>query len=139
MKHYLLDASSFMILIKKAEVQRTVECLRESVVLDLTFYEVGNAIWKESALTKSLAPGDGESLGNLAQTILANTDRIMLDVTAFQGILKIAGDEMLSFYDSSYVYFSKEKGLTLVTEDKTLKTKAKKYVNIQAVAELLNL
>ena len=66
MKHYLLDASAFMILIKKANVQDTIECLQDSSVLDLTYYEVGNAIWKESILTKFLTPDDTNTLQKVA-------------------------------------------------------------------------
>ena len=53
---YLLDASAFILLIKKADIDSTVQCLENSLFLDLTFYEVGNAIWKESSLTKFLTP-----------------------------------------------------------------------------------
>ncbi len=53
---YLLDASSLMLLIKKADVESTVACLKDSLILDLTFYEIGNAVWKESTLLKFLTP-----------------------------------------------------------------------------------
>ena len=137
MKQYLLDASSFITLIKKAEAQRTIEFLRESVILDLTYYEVGNAIWKESTLTKFLTPDEYKALSNVAQTVLAKTDRITVDANTFQGILELARSERLSFYDSSYVYFAKDKGLVLVTEDKELKAKAQKHANVQTTAMLI--
>ena len=138
MKHYLIDASSFIILIKKANVQATIECLQDSMVLDLTCYEVGNAIWKESVLTKFLTPNDSTAIGNAAQTILSKTERITSETGTFQKILEIAKNEKLSFYDSSYVYFAKERGLTLVTEDKELKAKARKYVTVQTITTLLS-
>jgi len=138
MKHYLLDASAFMILIKKANVQGTIECLQDSSVLDLTYYEVGNAIWKESILTKFLTPDDTNALQKVAQVILMKTDRLTSEPDSFEKILEIAKSEKLTFYDSSYIHFAKEKGLKLITEDKELKVKAQKHVNVQTITALLS-
>ena len=138
MKHYLIDASSFIILIKKANAQATIECLQDSMVLDLTWYEMGNAIWKESVLAKFLTHNESTAIGNAAQTILSKTERLTSETGIFQKILEIAKTEKLSFYDSSYVYFAKERGLTLVTEDKELKAKARKYVTVQTITALLS-
>ena len=138
MKRYLLDASAFMFLIKKSNAKSVIECLQDSIVLDLTYYEVGNAIWKESTLTKFLTPEDSKTLEKVAQTILMNTDRITSEAVTFQKILEIAKNEKLSFYDSSYIYFAKEKDLKLITEDKQLKAKAQKYVDVQTITTLLS-
>ena len=138
MKHYLLDASAFMTLIKKATVQTTVLCLQDSVVLDLTFYEVGNAIWKESTLTKFLTPNESKALEKVAQTIFERTDQIASNTGSFPGILEIAKSEKLTFYDSSYIYFAKEKGLKLVTEDKKLDMKAQKHVDVLTTTTLIS-
>jgi predicted nucleic acid-binding protein len=135
---YLLDASAFMLLIKNADVKLTVECLQDSLILDLTFYEVGNAIWKESILMKFLTPKEAEKLGTMAQTVLAKINRVASETEAFQKILQIAQTQKLSFYDSSYIYFAKETELTLVSEDKDLRTKARKYVEAHTVAALLS-
>jgi predicted nucleic acid-binding protein len=134
---YLLDASAFILLIKKADIDSTVQCLENSLVLDLTFYEVGNAIWKESGLTKFLTPKEAEKLMTTAETVLANINRVTNEAKDFQKILKIAQTEKLSYYDSSYVYSAKETGLQLVTEDKELGTKARKYVDAITVSALL--
>jgi len=135
---YLLDASAFMLLIKNADVKSTVECLQDSLILDLTFYEVGNAVWKESILMKYLTPEEAERLGTMAQTVLAKINRIASEIGAFQKILQIAQAEKLSYYDSSYIYFAKETELTLVSEDKDLRTKARKHVEVHTVAALLS-
>jgi len=137
MKHYLLDANAFMFLIKKSNAKDVIGCLQDSMVLDLTYYEVGNAIWKESVLTKFLTPEDSKTLEKVVQTILMNTDRITSEAVTFQKILEIAKNEKLSFYDSSYIYFAKEKDLKLITEDKQLKAKAQKYVDVQTITALL--
>lgn len=134
----LIDASSLLLLVKKADVKSTVQCLQGSFVLDLTFYEVGNAIWKESVLMKFLTLKEAERLGTLAQTILAKVDRVDSGAENFQKILEIAQTEKLSYYDSSYVYFAKKAALPLVSEDKGLRAKAQKYIDVHTVAELLS-
>lgn len=138
MKHYLLDASAFMFLIKKSNAEGVIECLQDSIILDLTYYEVGNAIWKESAITQFLTPEDSKTLEKVAQTILMKTDRITIEAAVFQKILEIAKNEKLSFYDSSYIYFAREKDLKLITEDKQLKAKAQKYIDVQTITTLLS-
>jgi predicted nucleic acid-binding protein len=135
---YLLDASSLMLLIKKADVKLIVECLQESLILDLTFYEVGNAVWKESTLLKFLTLEEAKRLGTMAQTVLSKIDHVTHEGEDFQKILEIAQDEKLSFYDSSYVFFAKQRGLPLVTEDKKLEMKAKKHVAVQTLATLFS-
>jgi predicted nucleic acid-binding protein len=127
-----------MFLIKKSNAKGVIECLQDSIILDLTYYEVGNAIWKKSALTKFLTPEDSKTLEKVAQTILMKTDRITIEAAVFQKILEIAKNEKLSFYDSSYIYFAKEKNLKLITEDKQLKAKAQKYIDVQTITTLLS-
>ena len=138
MKRFLIDASSLMLLMKTANIQTELDRLRTSFLLDLTFYEVGNAIWKETCLTKFLTKNESEVLRNRVQTVLARTDKILSEASDFQKILDISESEKLSFYDSGYLFAAKEKGLVLVTEDKELRTKAEKQVEVQNVATLLS-
>jgi predicted nucleic acid-binding protein len=135
---YLLDASAFLLLIKKADVKSAIECLQDSSILDLTFYEVGNAIWKENILTKILTQEEAEKLGTIAQTVLAKINKVPSETEAFQKILEIAQTEKLSYYDSSYVHYAKETDIPLITEDKELRTKARKYIEIRTVTALLS-
>ncbi len=138
MKQYLLDASAFILLIKKANVQTTFQCLQNSLVLDLTVYEVGNALLKESRLAKFLTPQEAKTLEKVAQIILSRTEKILNQDITFQQIMEIAKTENLSFYDSSYIYFAKQNNIKLVTEDQTLKEKAQKYVQAQTTTALLS-
>ena len=138
MKRLLIDASSLMLLMKTANIQTELDRLRTSFLLDLTFYEIGNAIWKETCLTKFLTKNESEVLRNSVQIVLARIDKILSEASNFQKILDISESEKLSFYDSSYFFAAKEKGLVLVTEDKELRTKAKKQVEVQNVATLVS-
>lgn len=138
MKRLLIDASSLMLLMKKANIQTGLDHLRTSLLLDLTFYEVGNAIWKETCLTKFLTKNESEVLRNRVQIVLERTNKILSEASNFQKILGISESEKLSFYDSSYLFAAKEKGLVLVTEDKELRAKAEKQVEVRNVATLLS-
>ena len=135
MKSYLLDASAFIYLIKNIDEALVFRCVQESAVLDLTFYEVGNALWKEGTIAKMLSPHESEELAVNAQTILARMERVAGKADGFHGILDLARKERLSFYDSSYLWSAKEKELTLVTDDKELYNKAKKHINVQKTAD----
>jgi predicted nucleic acid-binding protein len=133
----LLDASAFLMLIRNTSVQGAECCFRESQIIDLTYYEVGNALWKEGSLTKLTPPHQCETLVKIAKVALSRIETIAFVSEAFDAILEIAIEEKLSFYDSSYLYFAKDRRLKLITEDKELYKKAKRHVEVQTVAELL--
>ena len=138
MKGYLIDASSFISLVKKTDLKIAEEFLQASAILDLTFYEVGNAIWKEICLTKFLTKSESEAMRSVAQIVLARAEILSNEIRSFQKILEISEKEKLSFYDSSYLFSAKDKELTLVTEDKRLSEKAKNYVQVKTLATLLS-
>jgi predicted nucleic acid-binding protein len=137
MKQHLLDASAFIFLIKKANVQTTFQHLQNSLILDLTVYEVGNALLKESRLTKFLTPQETKTLEKVTQIILSRTEKILNQDITFQQIMEIAKTENLSFYDSSYIYFAKQKNIKLITEDQPSR-EAQKYVQAQTTTALLS-
>jgi predicted nucleic acid-binding protein len=138
MKQYLFDASAFIFLIKKANVQTTLKHLQKLFILDLTVYEVGNALLKEANITKFLTPNEINTLEKVTQIILSRTEKILNQDATFQQIMKIAKTENISFYDSSYIYFAKQNNIQLVTEDQTLRNKAKTYVKTQTTISLLS-
>lgn len=137
MKSYLVDASSLVVLIRKAG-SLSAGFLHKSVILDLTYYEVGNALWKETTLTKFYTPTESQTMAKVAKNTLAQIDQIKCENETFQTILETAQKEKLSFYDSSYLCIAKQTGLILVTEDKELRTKAKKYINVQTAETVLH-
>ena len=138
MKRLLIDASSLMLLMKTANNQTALDHLRTSFLLDLTFYEVGNAIWKETCLTKFLTKNESEVLRNRVQIVLARINKILNEASSFRKILDISESEKLTFYGSSYLFAAKEKGLVLITEDSKLRAKAEKHAEVQNVATLLS-
>jgi len=137
MKQYLFDASAFIFLIKKANVQTTFQQLQNLLILDLTVYEVGNTLLQENNLTKFLTPKEIETLEKVSQIILSRTEKILNQTISLQQIMDIAKTENLSFYASSYIYFAKQNNIQLVTEDKNLRDKAQKYVPTQTTTTTL--
>jgi predicted nucleic acid-binding protein len=133
----LLDASAFLLLIKNLPAEQVARHLKETQIIDLTYYEVGNGLWKERSLMKLTTPQQCEAYVNVAKAVLSEIETIACVSEAFGAILKTAIEEKLSFYDSSYLYFAKDRKLKLITEDKELFKKARKHVEVQTVAELL--
>jgi len=138
MKQYLFDASAFIFLIKKANVQAALQHLQNLLILDLTIYEIGNTLLRESKITKFLTQKEIDTLEKVTQIILSKTEKILNQTVILQQIMEIAKTENLSFYDSSYIYFAKQNNIQLVTEDQNLRDKARKYVQTQTTASLLS-
>jgi len=87
-----LDASALLLLIKKSEVKATIQLLKDSAILDLTFYEIGNAVWKETTL-KYLTEEGAQKLAPLAQIVLKRMNQITATAEDFPEILQIAQNE----------------------------------------------
>jgi len=87
-------------------------------ILDLTFYEIGNTIWKDYYLLKRIT--DFTETSEVIYEILKELNIIENLSLSFIEIIKIAIEKNLTYYDASYVYASKNFGLILVSEDKDL-------------------
>jgi len=87
-------------------------------ILDLTFYEIGNTIWKDYYLLKRIT--DFTETSEVIYEILKELNIIENLSLSFIEIIKIAIEKNLTYYDASYVYASKNFRLILVSEDKDL-------------------
>src|SRR5579884_2252975 len=101
---YLFDASSLFLLIRSSHEYRKLHIFDDAGVLELTYYEIGNTIWKESELLKLISKEEGTRLAGLIVKSLVGLQFIKLAAADFAEILEMAKKERLSFYDSSYVY-----------------------------------
>jgi len=99
----------------------------EGATIDLAFYEVLNAVWKEHFLLKKI---DGESASTLVDVLHGVFD--VLDVYSIKGfegeVFNLALSERISVYDASYIHVVMKNGFPLVTDDAKLREKAKKHV-----------
>lgn len=117
-KRFLFEASAIyplLLCIAKGEVDR--QFLSRISILDLTFYEVGDAILKE-AVRKRIK--DPEKLAKLIFLILKRFKVIRIDELEYEEIIKTVIGKKLSFSAASYLYASRKFGYTLVTNDADL-------------------
>jgi predicted nucleic acid-binding protein len=129
----LFDASSFIKALKLGKP----EVLVDNSIQWLTIYEVVNALWREAYLLKFT------SIDKVLQLV-----DIVVDVIRYMRILNISNLEKevlrmsvelgLTAYDASYIVLAQKYGLTLVTEDKKLMSKAQKYINVTPLDTLLS-
>ena len=124
MKTHLFDASSIMHLTKK-HPDKASTLLEGEHILDLTKYEVGNAIWKIYKLLEKTDKSTVIDAVTQAYNLMALMEVIKAEgMEELTDTMEIAFDEGLSFYDSAYLQSAKKLGLTLVTEDKSLSKRA---------------
>ena len=115
MKH-LFDPSSIINLCSERKIER----LLEGCTLNLAFYELGNAVWKQVHLHKALTQEEGsEALAALTDVYGQMRE---LQVEDASSILKIAVEEGLTYYDASYIHAAIKNDSVLVTDDRKLQT-----------------
>jgi len=101
-------------------------------VTDLTIYEAGNSLWKLSTLRRTVSLEDAvEIIGVLKDLVRKEVIGIVrFDELDLRRIIELATAEKTTFYDTSYMVAAEALGAALVTEDRELKEKAKKYVDV---------
>jgi predicted nucleic acid-binding protein len=135
---YLFDASSILQIMKSLDEQRAFRLLADSYILDLTKYEVGNAIWKQYALRHSIDEDQFHQLLELLGQVLQKVEVAAVDYRDLASVGRIAAKEKATFYDSSYVACSRKGNLTLVTEDSHLAKLAGKEVKVISSKQLVS-
>lgn len=130
-ENMLFDASSLIYAIKL----KMVETLYDNYVQYLTVYEAINALWKEVILTKTIHVEEAMKLCEILSKIL-NTMKMLSPSPYEKEILDVSIKHKISAYDASYIVLAKKNNLALVTEDRTLKKEAKKYVKALSLKEV---
>jgi predicted nucleic acid-binding protein len=134
---FLFDASSMVQVIKSCEEEKTLRLLSENCILDLTKYEVGNALWKEHILHRTIGADEFRELLGLLRTIILRTKVLSVDARALPDVAEVAEKERITFYDASYITIAKVQKLTLVTEDTHLAKTAAKHTKTAAARDVL--
>ena len=113
-QNYLVDASALYPLILNFR-EKVFTASKKLKILDLTFYEVGNVLWKH------YRKGKIENLNMAAETFKEILDSLeKLKAEDFTEILKTATKKNLTFYDAAYINVAKKYKLTLVSADKEM-------------------
>lgn len=121
----LFDASSLV----EALLSGRVEATFDQHALDLTVYEVCNALWKHRHLRERI--GD-DRLARLLAVLEGLEDQLAVepvDALDLSATMTIAREESITFYDAAYVACAEREALTLVTEDGALADAAASYVD----------
>ena len=116
----LFDASSVIYALKL----RSLKVLYDNHIQWLTIYEVINALWKEATLTRAISPQEASEIVKLFAKTLEFMKILSLHPYEDE-ILSTARELNITAYDASYIVLAKKNGLTLVTEDKTLRQRPK--------------
>ena len=121
MKHSLLfDASSIYRLVRELQDDAPDELLEGSTI-SLSYYELGNAVWRECSLLKRISKEEAENLIVSFFAILQAMKVTTLDKeTEGNEALETAFEFNLTFYDSAYLTEAKKSEKILVTDDKKL-------------------
>lgn len=93
--------------------QALVELEPEWISHGLVFYEIGNVAWKCSKF--------GQIDREDAETALGKAGGLLMEIERdldFPGIYRLAAETGLTFYDASYVWLARSRGLKLRTRDK---------------------
>lgn len=131
---YLLDASSLLNIVRGLG-EEALAVLRDSSVLDLTVYEVGNGVWSLVYLHKEIDCEGGVRLMKALARMFAQLNVVGLGEKLLE-VYDMAIKEGLTFYDASYILAAQSAGLRLVTDDVKLAEKAKKYLSVISSKDL---
>lgn len=110
----MVDASALYPLILNFR-EKVFTASKKLKILDLTFYEVGNVLWKH------YRRGKIENLDVAAETfkeVLNSLEKLKAE--DFTEILKMATRENLTFYDAAYINVAKKHKLILISADKEI-------------------
>ena len=126
----LFDASAIVNLLI-SQGGRIIDIVTGNWTLDLTVYEVGNAVWKLNTIKSKITSAEADNLLRNLLDIVA--DRIRLISSSeidHLSTIRIAREEKLSYYDAIYLSIAMTRNLLLVTDDRRLYNSAKKYVKV---------
>ena len=138
MTKYLLDASVLVpLLLDYGEKLLNIATKVTLYTLDLTIYETGNSLWKLVVYLNTIDLKDAKDIMGVLKNL---TEKEIVKTIHFNQlnpykILELATNEKITFYDASYIVASETTEAILVTEDRELGEKARKYVNTSAYTQ----
>lgn len=101
--------------------------LGDNCILDLTKYEVGNALWKEQVLHRTIGEDEFREFLDMIRSVVRHTKVLAVEAEKLSDVAEVAAKERITFYDASYVTVARAHSLTLITEDSELTSAASKY------------
>lgn len=109
---FLFDSSAILNVVRRRKAS-----LLKGYTIDLAFYEILNAVWKETKLLNRISMDTAMLLLKGAVTAWKVLPKVEVD---YEEVFRIAVELDLTAYDSSYLVAARKLGLTLVTDDQKL-------------------
>lgn len=125
----ILDASAIFNLFQSGRY----EILDMSATTSLAMYEIGNILWKNYRIRKTISKEEALKLGTVLFELF---DSLELIKPSSELTLNLSLEEGLTFYDSSYLVSAIETGYNLVTDDMKLYKIASSKVPVLTSSEL---
>ncbi|MEM1545682.1 MAG: type II toxin-antitoxin system VapC family toxin [Candidatus Methanomethylicia archaeon] len=114
--------------------RKRLDQLLEGWTLNLAFYELGNAVWKQVYLYRTLDLEKAKLVLNTLIEIFNKMRKINKENTI--EILNHVVKNKITYYDAAYLQAAIDNNLILVTDDEKLYNISKKYVNVVTSDEL---
>jgi len=102
---FLFDASAVLQIIKELDEEKALRLFSENSMLDLTTYEVGNAIWKEHTLLHRIQNDEYEEFLTLLGKVISTIQTLSVNAQAVPEVGKLASKENITYYDAGYVRY----------------------------------
>ena len=112
-----------------------ISVLYDGHVLNLTFYEAGNVLWKVHTLQERTTPEEHAKLVSLLADLRRELVVHDLNDIGFEAVIKVATETELTFYDAGYLACAEALETTLVTEDGELLAVAEERAGGRRVRE----
>ncbi len=133
-----MDSSSLFTLffIESEDTIRAI--MTDSYILDLTGYEIGSVLTKgKDGHIKGLKNDVIIELTKEIEKVICKIKVIRLSPVHISEIMTLSASIGLTFYDASYVFYSKRLNLALLTDDREMYDNAKKIgIEVRKVEEL---
>ena len=124
MSNKLFDTSAIINLCNQKEYKH----LEQGSTLSLTYYELGNVLWKQVNLQRIFSLDEGVTV-LIALTNMLSRMHIIESPRAVS-TLRLATQHNLTFYDAAFLDTAIRYNFSLVTDDKKLGQVAKDYVSV---------
>lgn len=135
---YIMDSSSLFTLffIESEDTVRSI--MTVSYILDLTGYEIGSILTGgKDGHIKGLKNDAINELANEIEKVISKIKVIRLSSFHISEIMTLSASLGLTFYDASYVFYSKRLNSALLTDDREMYDNAKRIgIEVRKVEDL---
>ena len=125
----LFDSSAIFNL----SLQGKYDILVAGATIPLARYEIGNVFWKNYKIRKRISKKEAIESGNVLFELI---DSMEMVEPPLPSAMRIAMEEGITFYDSSYVAAALESGCDFITDDMKLREAAGSKVRTRGSSDL---